>query len=281
MNRTAFYAALRGGAMFPKGLDANQVAGTENLLDVWAKYFADDALQFLAYDLATAFHETAATMQPIKERGAVAYFSKYEPGTKLGKMLGNTIAGDGYRFRGEGHVQNTGRRNARHASDQINKRFGLTIDLVAEPEKRGDPFVSAISLFLGNREGWWTGRDLDDFIDGIDEAADEDLREYTAARRVVNGTDKAAKIAAYAVEFGKALKAAGYSVAAASRPAGSAKERVKWVQTRLTAHGFPCGPIDGYRGSLTDNALLAFEAARGIKIDIVDSATAAALEAAA
>lgn len=62
MNRTAFYAALRGGAMFPKGLDDSQVAGMENLLDVWEWYFADDALQFLAYELATAFHETAATM---------------------------------------------------------------------------------------------------------------------------------------------------------------------------------------------------------------------------
>ncbi|WP_421594341.1 peptidoglycan-binding protein [Shinella sp. M27] len=280
MNRTAFYAALRGGAMFPKGLNASQVDGVENLLDVWARYFADDALQFLAYDLATAFHETAATMQPIKERGAVAYFSKYEPGTKLGKMLGNTVAGDGYRFRGEGHVQNTGRRNARHASDQINKRFDLKIDLVANPEQRGDPFVSAISLFLGNREGWWTGRDLDDFIDGIDEATDEDLREYIAARRVVNGTDKAAKIAGHAIEFGKALKVAGYAPAAGA-PVSSAKERVKWLQSRLTAHGFPCGPIDGYRGSLTDKAVLAFETARGIKIDIVDSATAAALDVAA
>lgn len=280
MNRTAFYAALRGGAMFPKGLSASQVDGVESLLDVWARYFADDALQFLAYDLATAFHETAATMQPIKERGAVAYFSKYEPGTKLGKMLGNTVAGDGYRFRGEGHVQNTGRRNARHASDQINKRFDLKIDLVANPEQRGDPFVSAISLFLGNREGWWTGRDLDDFIDSIDEATDEDLREYIAARRVVNGTDKAAKIAGHAIEFGKALKVAGYSPAAVA-PVSSAKERVKWLQSRLTAHGFPCGPIDGYRGSLTDKAVLAFETARDIKIDIVDSATAAALDVAA
>jgi hypothetical protein len=90
-------------------------------------------------------------MQPIKERGPVSYFNKYEPGTKIGKLLGNTQKGDGYRFKGEGHVQNTGRRNAAFASKRLNEVFGLNIDLVKNPEKRGDPFSSAQSLFLATR----------------------------------------------------------------------------------------------------------------------------------
>lgn len=219
LNRKAFYDALRGGAMFPRAISPGQVAGIERLLDVWETYFAKDSDFLLAYDLGTSFHETAATMQPIVERGARAYFDKYEPGTPLGKMLGNTVKGDGFRFKGEGDVQNTGRANALKATRRINEVFGLGIDLVANPEKRGDPFISAISLFLGNKEGWWTGKDLLDYIDGIPESDQEDLREFTAARRVVNGTDKAEKIAGYAMAFYRALQAARKAGDAPAAPA--------------------------------------------------------------
>lgn len=209
MNRRAFYDALRGSALFPHGFTQGQVEGFERLLDTWDKYFSADPAAHLAYNLATSYHETAQTMQPIVERGPRAYFDKYEPGTRLGRMLGNTQPGDGFRFRGEGDVQNTGRRNAKFASDRLNQVFGLSLDLVANPEQRGDPFVSAMSLFLGNKEGWWTGKDLFDFIDGVDEGDAEDLREFVNARRVVNGTDKAEKIGSYALVFERALKAAG------------------------------------------------------------------------
>jgi putative chitinase len=172
----------------------------------------------LAYSLGTLYHETAHTMQPIIERGQRAYFDKYEPGTRIGKILGNTQPGGGYRYRGEGHVQNTGRANAAKATKRLNQVFNLGIDLVANPEKRGDPFISAHSLFLGNKEGWWTGKGLLAYLDGVDEADAEDLREFVNARRVVNGTDKAALIAGYALAFERALKAAGYKPRATSVP---------------------------------------------------------------
>lgn len=207
MNRSVFYSGVRT-SLFGGNLNDSQVQGMENLINVWDKYFPKDSDFLLAYNLGTAFHETAKTMQPITERGPVSYFNKYEPGTPLGKMLGNTVKGDGYRFRGEGHVQNTGRRNAAVATKRINELFGLGIDLVKNPEKRGDPFISAISLFLGNKEGWWTGKDLLDYIDGVNESEAEDLREFTEARRVVNGTDKASIIAGYAMRFYKAIETA-------------------------------------------------------------------------
>lgn len=208
MNRAAFYAALRGSALFPRGLTQSQVDGFENLLNVWEKHFKADPMDDLAYNLATAYHETGRTMQPITEKGQRSYFDKYEPGTRLGQMLGNIVKGDGYRFRGEGHVQNTGRRNARYASDRLNEAFNLGIDLLENPEKRGDPFISAMSLFLGNKEGWWTGKDLRDYIDGVPESDAEDLREFINARRVVNGTDKAEAIGNYAIAFRQALREA-------------------------------------------------------------------------
>ncbi|MCZ4501022.1 MAG: hypothetical protein JWQ74_3577 [Marmoricola sp.] len=205
MDRAKFFGAVRTN-VFGGRLNTSQVAGMENLLDVWDRYFAGDKTvqnptDYLAYNLGTAFHETAKTMQPITEYGGVSYFDKYEPGTKLGKILGNTEKGDGFRFRGEGHVQNTGRGNAAKATKRINELFHLDIDLVANPDKRGDPFVSAMSLFLGNKEGWWTGKALGaHLVPG--------RPDFVNARRVVNGTDKAVTIAGYAAKFKSAIQLA-------------------------------------------------------------------------
>lgn len=211
MDRAVFYDIVRA-SVFGGKLSEDQVQGMENLLNVREQYIPDMPPHELAYDLATASWETAGTMQPITERGPKSYFNKYEPGTKIGNVLGNTQPGDGYRYRGEGHVQNTGRRNASVATKRLNELYKLGIDLVKNPEQRGDPLVSALSLFIGNREGWWTGKDINDYIDNIDESDDEDLREFSNARRIVNGTDKAVEIGKRALAFEKGLQKAGYKV---------------------------------------------------------------------
>lgn len=63
---------------------------------------------------------------------------------------------------------------------------------------------------VGTIEGWFTGKSLTDYIDDVEEADDEDLKEFIEARRTVNGTDKAKLIGGHAIEFEKALKAGGY-----------------------------------------------------------------------
>ena len=201
-----FYDSVRR-TVFRGRMNEMQVDGLNQLLAVWFNNYADQNVQNLAYNLATAYHETAHTLQPIMERGPRSYFNKYEPGTRIGRMLGNTEPGDGYRFRGAGHVQNTGRRNAAKATYELNKRFNLGLDLVKYPEMRLDPFVSAHSLFLGNLMGWWTGKGLMDYIDDDDR---DEWQDYCLARYVVNGKDKRELIARYAVQFEEALRRAGY-----------------------------------------------------------------------
>lgn len=52
----------------------------------------------------------------------------------------------------------------------------------------------------------------------------------------------------------------------------------QWLQSRLTAHGYPVGPIDGVVGVLTIAALKAFQAARGLAVTgTADEGTVAAL----
>lgn len=207
---TAFFNAVRS-SLFGGKLTQAQVDGMNALERAW-RARGDGNLQRFAYVLATAYHETARTMQPIYEKGPRAYFDKYEPSTKVGKILGNRHPGDGYLYRGRGHVQLTGRGNYFKAG----KKLGL--DLVNNPDRALDMGVSAHVCVIGCLEGWFTGKDLADYIDGVDESDAEDQREFTEARRVVNGTDKAALIAGYAIKFEKALQAAKYGVAPPPQP---------------------------------------------------------------
>lgn len=178
------FAAIR--PMFAGKLSQPQVDGINTLLGAWEKH-GDGNRFHLAYLLATAKHETADTMQPIHERGTKAYFSKYDPGTKLGANLGNTIKGDGFLFRGRGYVQLTGRRN------YVKAGRALGIDLVKEPDDALIPEIAARILITGCLEGWFTGKKLKDYPD------------FKNMRRVINGTDKSDLIATYAASFLKAL----------------------------------------------------------------------------
>ncbi len=51
-----------------------------------------------------------------------------------------------------------------------------------------------------------------------------------------------------------------------------------WLQSRLTAHGFVCGPIDGIVGPMTIAAIRAFEVSKGLPVDgMADEAVVTAL----
>lgn len=161
--------------------------------------------EWRAYILATAWHETAFTMQPIIERGGKSYFNQYDPkhNPKKAKALGNTLPGDGYKYRGRGYVQITGRANY----DKASRACG--VDMVNDPELALNPQIAAKIIVRGMTEGWFTGKELSDYSN------------YTDMRRIVNGTDKAASIASYAVKFERALKAqekAAQPVSPASAP---------------------------------------------------------------
>jgi hypothetical protein len=168
-------------------LNQGQVNGINLLVKHFA--FSDIPDKHQAYLLATAWHETARTMQPIHERGGKAYFNKYEPGTKIGGRLGNKIKGDGFLFRGRGYVQLTGRSNYEAAGRK------LKLPLVMQPDIALQPDAAADIMVKGCSEGWFTGKKLSDYAD------------FENMRRVVNGVDKAKEIAEYARVFEKALAA--------------------------------------------------------------------------
>ena len=198
--RQAFFGEIRQ-TLFRGRLSQAQVDGLTNLLDIWERDFAGCDPRWLAYCLATAYHETARTMQPVREFGR-----------GKGRKYGLTDLNTRQAYYGRGHVQLTWAANYKRAGTE------LGVDLYRHPDLALRGGISARILFQGCISGWFTGRKLGDYID-------PHRANYKGARRIVNGTDQANIISAYARTFQTALAAA---------PRTSGDQAVKPIQDRPT-----------------------------------------------
>jgi predicted chitinase len=194
MNRPAFFAAVRS-AFGP--LAATQVAGFTLILDQAEK--VKTPLDRLTYMLATTYWETGRTMQPVAEANWVKNAEAWRK-THLRY----------WPFYGRGYVQLTWDYNYKKASDYFRTVLGINVDFVKNPELVMRPEYAVIILFVGMEQGWFTGKKLADYMDGIDEGDVEDMREMVEARRIINGVDKKVEIAKIGLVFEKALRTSGY-----------------------------------------------------------------------
>ena len=145
---------------------------------------------YVAYMLATAWHETAHTMKPIEEYGK-------GKGRKYGSNIdinGTRYTGLKHFYYGRGYVQLTWLTNYKN----MGKVLG--VDLVNKPELALNPDIAAKIMLYGMLNGSFTGRKLFDYLrKGTTE-------EFKQARRIINGTDKALNIAYQAEAFLRAVK---------------------------------------------------------------------------
>lgn len=170
MNRKVFFAAVRD-APFGGFLTSGQVDGLTKILDEWDRRALTD-IRWLAYVLATTFHETGRKMQPIPEGGGDTYLR----------------AKSYYPWYGRGLIQCTWQANF--------AKFGCT-----NPDEMLQWPMALKALFDGMIKGMFTGSALPHwFSPTVDDPVN--------ARRIVNGTDKAQTIAGYHREFLAAIKAA-------------------------------------------------------------------------
>lgn len=158
-------------------LSTSQVQGIESIVTTANSY--NWSYPQCAYALATVYHETARTMQPVIEAGSQSYLraKRYYP------------------YIGRGLVQITWLSNY--------KRFGdvLSVDLVHFPEKALDLNTSLGIMAKGMSQGLFTGKGYNNMPLRSYNKAD-----YINARRIINGLDKASTIADYALVFEKALR---------------------------------------------------------------------------
>ncbi|MBS0524308.1 MAG: hypothetical protein JSS04_11815 [Proteobacteria bacterium] len=170
IDRDVFFARARV-APFGGSLRQGQVDGCNAILDAWEARPDFSDLRWLAYMLATAKWETAHTMKPVEEIGK-----------GRGRPYGVPTR-DGRVFYGRGYVQLT------WASNYARMAALTGADLAGHPELALDPAIAAVILFEGMKGGLFTGVGLPAFFD--------DRRDDpVAARRIINGTDHAADIAA-------------------------------------------------------------------------------------
>lgn len=174
-----FFAKVRASL---RKLSQSQVNGFNTLSAAWDKDGDGDVRKF-AYVLATAWHETAETMQPIAEYGK-----------GKGRAYGSPDKVTGKTYYGRGYVQLTWKYNYERASKE------LGVDLVNDPDKAMEPEIAAPVAVLGMMEGWFTGKRLSSYFN-------DKTFNAVQARRIINGIDRATLIAAYHIKFLAALKA--------------------------------------------------------------------------
>lgn len=180
IQRKYFFDSVRD-SLFGGSLSQSQVDGLNTLLDYAERHGIDD--RQLAYVLATTAHETAWTIQPIKEHGSESYLKSkpYWP------------------WIGRGYCQLTWEENYRKADSKL----GLNGQLLENPDLALDPEIAKQVIFVGMDEGWFTGQCLDDHIQCEDPLTDE--TDFYEARTIINAHDKASDIAKLATKFASAI----------------------------------------------------------------------------
>jgi len=192
-DRKHFFDTVRKD-LFNGTLTQSQVDGMNYLLEVWEwgfePYNPNDGTMWLAYALATFYHETAYTMQPIEEYGKGA-----------GKSYGKPAGPYGQCYYGRGYVQLTWETNYKNGQQFLKDRYGKDCGIYPVASNALDAETSALISYDGMVYGWFTGVGLPKYLSKA-----KGIEDPVNARRIVNGTDKAQTIAGYYYKFKAALK---------------------------------------------------------------------------
>jgi hypothetical protein len=166
-DRKIFFDNVRD-SLFSGVMNQDQVDGQNAILSVWEKYVGDKGdKRWLAYMLATTYHETSQEMQPIEENGL-------GEGYEYGKQDPET----GQTYYGRGFVQLTWRDNYARADREL----GLADEASCEwnADNALVPWIAARIMYQGMAEGWFRSDKLADYFNDVDD-------DPFGARDIING----------------------------------------------------------------------------------------------
>jgi len=186
MDSTKFFDEIKVN-LFHGHLTQVQVDNINGILSELLKKNITD-VRWIAYILATVYHETASTMRPIEEYGKGA---GYRYGKKI-KRSGLPYTTPDQIYYGRGFIQLTWYENY-----QLFGRL-LNIDLLNQPDLALQVDIATEILIEGMTKGDFTGKYLEIYFN-------DKITDWVNARKIVNGLDKAVLIAGYGKTFFSAL----------------------------------------------------------------------------
>ena len=184
-----FFAAYKG--QFGPISSQSKVAGIDTLLTQLESDTDVDDERWAAYMFATVKHECADTWEPIEEFGKGAGRPYGKPVTVKGSD-GQTFTNKYY---GRGYVQLTWDFNYKNLSTAL----GLGDAVYIHPDQVLDPDIAYKVMSYGMRNGTFTGKNLARYINATG-------CDYTNARKIINGLDKADLIKGYAQKLETCFK---------------------------------------------------------------------------
>ena len=192
VDRKAFFEAYL--TYFSPILNQAQVDGYDAIFDRYEQLKLSDD-RWLAYILATVYHETGEQMEPVREgfcrtdEGSIeAVTNLYKQG-KISKNYADRQP-NGNSYFGRGLVQLTWADNYKGLGNAL----GIGTQLYDNPSLALDLTMSVKILFKGMLDGLFTGCRLDQYFNVT-------TTDWLDARRIINGTDKADLVAKYAKHF--------------------------------------------------------------------------------
>lgn len=186
IDRNEFMASVKA-SLFHGPITQKQADGMNAIINEFERRLLQDR-RWLAYMLATAFHETARSMAAIEEFGKGRH---YDYGKKL-KRSRIAYTSPDVLYYGRGLVQITWYENYEMMGNV------LAIDLLYHPDLALRLDVAVKIMYEGMLHGLFTGVSLSKYFT----AANAD---WVNARKIINGLDRAEMIGNYGKLFLNAL----------------------------------------------------------------------------
>ena len=185
IDRKFFYDNFPSGKLFGKKMSPSRQQGFDAIFDAWEQMAPDGNLDWLAYGLATAWHETGGTMQPVREGFKATDAEACDHVTAYCKKAGvaNYAAREpnGKSYYGRGYVQLTHADNYK----KCGQRLGFGSTLHDDPDKVMEPKVAAQIMLDGMIHGVFRPKfgKVADYFNGAG-------RRWVDARDLINGDKK-------------------------------------------------------------------------------------------